>query len=98
MTSEYTVGNLIADLAELTERLSDDDGRFTTRLRDFPLVVAFRHNGETVVSNITGVCLNGQNLQLNEEIFNDFDTMLGNYLEAKKIGEVRINRSEKNDE
>lgn len=85
MTSEYTVGNLIDDLAELTEQLSDEDGRFTTRLRDFPLVVAFRHNGETIVSDITSVCLNGLTLQLNEEIFND-------YLEAKKIGEVRINR------
>jgi len=40
---------------------------------DHEISVAFRWEGDTVLSNITSWCLNGKTIQLNEE---DFDLLL----------------------
>ena len=39
---------------------------------DYPVSVAFRWKGDTVCSDIKSFCLNGRNIQLNEE---DFENM-----------------------
>ncbi len=43
---------------------------------DYPICVAFRWKGDTVMSDITSWCLNGNSIQLNEEDFMRHATLL----------------------
>ena len=54
------VDELLDALTQLTE-----DG-----MGEYDIAVAFRWKGDTVMSDITSWCLNGNSIQLNEE---DFD-------------------------
>ena len=54
---------MVDDLLDILTDLTCDG------MGEYPICVAFRWKGDTVISDIHSACLNGLSLQLNEEDF-----------------------------
>ena len=70
----------VCELIDELQRLIHDK----YEVADYPVSVAFRWKGDTVCSDIKSFCLNGRNIQLNEE---DFDRICGKNWIIRREGE-----------
>ena len=57
----------VKDLIEYLTTITED----SSEKADWPICVAFRWNGETVISDIVCANLNGKSIQFNEDKFYD---------------------------